>query len=87
LFSFREERIQILKELVKALRQDGQIVVVEHLRDVPNFLAYNIGFFHFLSGREWSHNFQHAGLIIVRRSKITPFVNVFILGKADGNTP
>jgi SAM-dependent methyltransferase len=83
----REERIHFLKEQVRALRQDGRVVVVEHLRDVPNFLTYNIGFFHFLSGREWSYNFREAGLLIAFTFKITPFVNVFILRKADGNTP
>jgi ubiquinone/menaquinone biosynthesis C-methylase UbiE len=83
----RGERIDFLKEQVRALRQDGKVVVVEHLRDVPNFLAYNIGFFHFLSRREWNHNFQQAGLFIDNKFNITPFINVFILRKADGNTP
>lgn len=83
----RDERIQFLKEQVRALRQDGQVVVVEHLRDVPNFLAYNIGFFHFLSGSEWNYNFKEAGLFIANKFRITPIINVFILMKADGNTP
>jgi hypothetical protein len=83
----RDERINFLKEQVAVLRKEGQVVIVEHLRDVPNFLAYNIGFFHFLSGTEWNHNFLQAGLFIVKRFKITPFINVFILRKADGDTP
>lgn len=83
----REERIHFLKEQVRALRHDGRIVLVEHLRDVPNFLAYNIGFFHFLSGREWNCNFQQAGLCAGEKFKITSFITVFILRKVDGNTP
>jgi len=82
----RDERIHLLKEQVRALRQGGKIVVVEHLSDMPNFLAYNIGFFHFLSAREWSTNFDQAGLCIDRKFKITPFINVFVLRKTDGNT-
>lgn len=82
----RDERIQFLKEQVRALRQDGQVVVVEHLRDVPNFLAYTIGFLHFISGSEWNYNFQQAGLFLANKFKITPFITVFILRKADGNT-
>lgn len=83
----REERIHFLKEQVRVLRHDGRIVLVEHLRDVPNFLAYNIGFFHFLSSGEWNYNFQRAGLYPDDKFKITPFITVFILRKVDGNTP
>ena len=82
----RDERTRFLQEQVRALRDDGTVVVVEHLRDVPNFLAYNIGFFHFLSDQEWSSNFKLAGLGMVNRFKITPFINVFVLRKANGNT-
>jgi len=83
----RNERIQFLKEQVRALRHDGQLVVIEHLRDIPNLLAYNIGFFHFLSAQEWNTNFQQAGLCINNTFKITPFITGFILSKTDGNTP
>ena len=81
------ERVEFLKEQAARLENDGRIVVVEHLRDVPNFLAYNIGFFHFFSEREWTRNFRHAGLEIERTFKITAFISVFILKKLNGNTP
>jgi SAM-dependent methyltransferase len=83
----REERIHFLKEQARALRHDGKVVLVEHLRDLPNLLAYSIGFFHFLSGREWNYNFQEASLCVDDKFKITSFVTVFILRKVDGNTP
>ena len=82
----REERIRFLNEQFRALRDDGKVVIVEHLRDVPNFLAYNIGFFHFLSENEWGRNFKLAGLCLDNRFKITSFITVFILRKADGDT-
>lgn len=82
----RQERIMFLNEQLRALADDGKIVIVEHLRDVPNLLAYNIGFFHFLPENEWSNNFQQARLRVDTRFKITPFITVFILMKADGNT-
>jgi hypothetical protein len=83
----RTERIHCLKEQVRALRQDGKVIVVEHLRDAPNLLAYNIGYLHFLSGDEWTYNFQQAGLCIDDKFKITSFITVFILRRGDGNTP
>jgi hypothetical protein len=83
----RDERIQFLKLQAKALKDTGSIVLVEHLRNLPNFLAYNIGFFHFLPGGEWRNNFQQAGLYVDHTFTITPFITVFVLRKADGNTP
>ena len=32
-------------------------MVTEHLRDLPNFLAYTVGFFHFLSVASWHRPF------------------------------
>jgi hypothetical protein len=83
----RNERIQFLEEQVTALANDGKIVVVEHLRDMINFSAYNIGFFHFLPEKEWLGNFRQAGLVIENRFRVTPFITVFILKKVNGNTP
>jgi len=81
----RIECIQFLKRQLASLDKEGRCVVVEHLRDVPNFLAYNIGFLHFLSEAEWIGNFSMAGLVIERQFKITSFITVFIL-KKNGNT-
>lgn len=81
-----EERILFLKEQARSIRDNGRIVVVEHLRDVPNFLAYNIGFLHFLSAATWRNTFSHSGLQVTNRFRITHFVHVFILKKVDGST-
>lgn len=81
------ERIGFLKAQAMALKDAGKCIVVEHLRDVPNFLAYNIGFLHFFSQKEWKANFSQAGFTIEKKFHVTPFVSVFILKKLDGNTP
>jgi SAM-dependent methyltransferase len=82
----REERINFLKRQHRSLKDDGRCIIVEHLRDLPNFIAYNIGFFHFLSPHEWKNNFLMAGFEIGSVIKVTPFVSVFILNKSNGYT-
>ena len=77
-----EERIRFFKECDRILVRNGHIVVVEHLRDLPNALAYNIGFFHFHAARTWADTFKASGLIVLDTQKINPFVNLYILGKA-----
>jgi hypothetical protein len=74
-----DERTEFLKNLGKALQADGQLVVTEHLRDLNNFLAFNIGFMHFHSRKTWVKNFKEAGLKVISESKHTPFISVFIL--------
>ena len=81
-----DERILFFKELNRITKKDGQIVVVEHLQDVANFLAYNIGFFHFHTKATWLKTFSAAGLRVQKEIKITPFITTFILQK-NGSTP
>jgi hypothetical protein len=76
-----DERIAFFKALKRSVKPAGQIVVTEHLRDRPNFLAYTIGFFHFLPRAAWNETFQRAGLEIAAENKITPFLTTFTLEK------
>jgi energy-coupling factor transporter transmembrane protein EcfT len=79
------ERIDFFKELNRVIKLNGQIYVTEHLRDFPNFLAYNIGFFHFHTKSSWLKTFNDANLKIRQEIKLTPFISTFILDK-NGNT-
>ena len=73
------ERIRFFKELKRVLQPGGQVYVMEHLRDLPNFLAYNIGCLHFYSKRNWLRTFSEAGLTVQQHLKHTPFISTFIL--------
>lgn len=75
------ERINFFKELNRAAKQSGKIIVTEHLRDAANFFAYSIGFFHFLPRSTWNETFNSAGLRVCSEMKITPFITTFILKK------
>lgn len=75
----REERIAFMKNITNCLRPNGKIIVVEHRRDLANFLAYTIGFLHFLSASEWDTTFHNAGLYIEREIKLNPFITCTIL--------
>ena len=78
-----EERTIFLKELKRDCKENGQIILIEHLRDVPNFLAYTIGFLHFIALPAWLKNFQEADLFLSQKFKITPFITVFVLENSD----
>jgi SAM-dependent methyltransferase len=75
------ERVIFFNEIKRVLKPTGRIVLTEHLRDLPNFLAYNIGFFHFLSRNSWLDTFQKTDLRLKTELKITTFVSTFLLEK------
>ena len=73
------ESAKLFSEAARVLGGKGRLLVVEHLRDGWNFLAYGPGAFHFLPRRFWSAAFDSARLRVVRETACTPFVRVFEL--------
>jgi ubiquinone/menaquinone biosynthesis C-methylase UbiE len=79
------ERMAFFNELKRILKPKGKIIITEHLRDTSNFLAYNIGFFHFYSKSTWLKIFKSAELNIQKEEKFTSFISIFTLTK-NGTT-
>ena len=77
----KRERIVFFSELKRILKPKGQIIVIEHLRDISNFIAYNIGSFHFHSKPTWLNTFSESELTVVSQIKNTPFISTFTLEK------
>lgn len=72
-----EERVQFLKECHRVCKPNGKVIMIEHLRDFPNFLAFSVGFTHFFSGAAWKRAFAQAGFPILEEKKFTPFMSIF----------
>jgi SAM-dependent methyltransferase len=77
-----EARVRFFQEVARVLRVEGELVLVEHARDWPNFLAFGPGFLHFFSTRTWQIAALAAGLTIQLHKTLTPFVHVFVLRRA-----
>ena len=73
-----EEKVQFLKECRRVCKSNGKVIVVEHLRDLPNFLAFTVGFTHFFSKATWEKAFVEAGFGSCTEEKFTPFMSIFI---------
>lgn len=75
------ERDAFFRELHRTLAADGVVVVTEHLRDLPNIAAYNVGAWHFHRASDWLSAFGTSGFQIVARFKPAPFITTFVLKK------
>lgn len=72
-----EEKVQFLKECKRISKFKGKVIMVEHLRDLHNFMAFTIGFTHFYSKKTWMKAFKEAGFTSFEETKFTPFMSIF----------
>jgi SAM-dependent methyltransferase len=74
-------RTKLLREVARILCDGGQVLLVEHLRNWKNFVAFGPGFLHFHSEQSWKRSIRDAGLRVECGSPVTPFVRCFVLRK------
>ena len=72
-----DEKVEFLTECLRVCKPKGKVIMVEHLRDLPNFLAFSVGFAHFFSRNTWRKSFERAGFKSFKECKFTPFMSVF----------
>lgn len=75
------DREALFKEIHRVLKLDGQVVIVEHLRDFANFVAFGPGFYHFYPRSEWLRVADRCGFAVSKEESIKVFVRVFFLCK------
>jgi ubiquinone/menaquinone biosynthesis C-methylase UbiE len=73
----QNEKIAFLKECQRVCKLDANVIMVEHLRDFPNFVAFTIGFTHFFSSKTWRSAFIEAGFKECSEKNFTPFMSIF----------
>ena len=76
-----ESRLSFFREIYRILKANGTLIIVEHLRDVPNFLAFGPGFFHFLKHADWIDAARFSNFRTTEEIKITPFISAFKFSK------
>jgi hypothetical protein len=71
-------RAALFLETRRVLRPSGQLVVVEHVRNLANILAFGPGAMHFYPATTWIETGRTAGLVLSEELRLTPFVRAFI---------
>lgn len=75
-------RAAFFRELGRVVAPGGRLLLVEHLRDMANFVAFGPGFLHFLPRREWLRLADLGGFTVERERTITRFVTALVLRRA-----
>jgi SAM-dependent methyltransferase len=73
-----QQRRQLLAEVCRVLQPGGQLVLVEHVRDMANTLAFGPGVLHFFGVREWERVAAEVGLQLYKTQRQTPFVRAWL---------
>jgi len=73
----QNEKIQFLKECHRVCTSNANVIMIEHLRDFPNFVAFSVGFTHFFSKKTWRNAYEEAGFTTFTEQKFTPFMSIF----------
>lgn len=77
-----KEKILFFEQASLHLKQGGKLIMSEHQRDLPNFLAFGYGAFHFFSFSHWKKAIKAVpSLQINEVYNVTPFIKIFILEK------
>ncbi len=79
----KKERDIFFSELYRVLRPCGELIITEHLRDLPNFIVYTIGFFHFFPRKLWLRHFNRAGFNLKKEVQVNPFISTFLLSRNE----
>ena len=76
-----EEKIQLLKEIQRIIKPNGEIFITEHLRDLKNFFFFNVGAYHFHSKKNWLNSFKKSNINLKTELKNYFLISTFILKK------
>jgi hypothetical protein len=77
------QRVAFFTEIAQFLAPGGNIFLVEHTRDLWNFLAFGPGAFHFFSDQAWQRAALNAALTVHTQRSVTPFVHIYMLRSAE----
>jgi SAM-dependent methyltransferase len=73
------DRAAFFLRVAGALAPHGRLVLLEHLRDLPNAAVYGPGAMHFLPRNDYITAFADGRLEILEERAMTPFLRLFVL--------
>jgi SAM-dependent methyltransferase len=76
-------REAFFRELHRVLARSGNLLLVEHARDLANFVAFGPGCLHFMAAGEWRRLARIAGLQVSQERRMSPFVRTILFRRTQ----
>jgi SAM-dependent methyltransferase len=76
------DRAVFFNRIGDALATAGRLILIEHLRDLPNAIVYGPGAWHFLPRADYVAAFTDARLTLLEERAMTPFLRLFVLSRS-----
>jgi SAM-dependent methyltransferase len=83
----RPDRAAFFSRIAEALAPAGRLVLIEHLRDLPNAFVYGPGAWHFLPRTDYLVAFEDAELSLREERSMTPFLRQWVLSRSADRKP
>ena len=72
-----DQSASLFHELNRVIRPSGRVIIIEHVIDAANVVAFGPGALHFRSPAFWRNKAESVGLRVIDESRLTPFVRRF----------
>lgn len=77
----QDKRVKFFREANRILKDDGTLILCEQMRNLINFVFFNIGAFHFVTLKDWEEAINESGMKITKKEKLTNWGTVMYIEK------